>query len=114
MIHRVAVVILAFALLAAPSGAVAQSAGDEQYSDPFGPSDQPQQPQEPRSDSPSAPEQPPPEPTPVDPTTAQQPAIEEPAAEPPATLPYSGLPVGIAAGAGVFLLATGALLRRRG
>ena len=43
MRRRLIAALLAGALLAAPAGALAQSAGDEQYADPFGDVEQPSQ-----------------------------------------------------------------------
>ena len=102
----VALLVLA-ALAAMPGAALAQSAGDDQYSDPF------------QGDDPAA-EQPQPE------APAEQPAA------PPATvadeadssvqaaqatsapaLPRTGLPLLAVALAGAVLLGTGAVLRRR-
>ena len=39
--RRVVALLLAVSLLALPTAAMAQSAGDEQYPDPFGQTDQP-------------------------------------------------------------------------
>ena len=39
--RRIAALLLAVSLLALPAAAMAQSAGDEQYSDPFAQTDQP-------------------------------------------------------------------------
>ena len=39
--RRIVALLLALSLLALPAAAMAQSAGDEQYSDPFGQTDEP-------------------------------------------------------------------------
>jgi hypothetical protein len=115
MSHRPALALLAVVLLAFPAGALAQSAGDEQYTDPFGPTEEPRQEGGGSGGSDGA-EAPAPDPAPA---PAQEPApqpaqqAEAPAAEPAPTLPYSGFPAALAAGAGAALLAAGAALRRR-
>jgi LPXTG-motif cell wall-anchored protein len=104
--RRVALVALVLAG-ALPSSALAQTAGDEQYQDPFGG----------EAESP-----PPPEPTPA----APAPVPDAPAAAPPATaaatpapaaapaqLPYTGADAGVVALAGGLLLAGGVTLRVR-
>jgi hypothetical protein len=122
MIHRLAVVLLALALLAAPAGAFAQSAGDDQYTDPFGPSEEAQQEgggsngsEGAQTPAPAPAPDPAPAPAPAEGSVTQQPETEPDtqAVDPGPTLPYSGFPAGIAAGAGALLLAAGAALRRR-
>jgi hypothetical protein len=105
--------------LAIPTAAAGQSAGDEQYSDPFGGQDQPQQ----------QPEQPAPSQQPADPqavpeepsqqSTSTQTAesggsvgAQDVQANAP-TLPVSGMPALIMLVAGAGLLAAGAATRRR-
>jgi len=121
--HRpLAALILALALLAAHSSALAQSAGDDQYDDPFGGGGGGQQ-EEPA---------PAPEPTPA-PAGEPAPAAPAPAAtaepttdpgtpapaETPAAggggeqLPRTGAPTALVVGAGAMLLLGGLLLRRR-
>ena len=92
--------------LAAPAAALAQGAGDDQYSDPFGSgqndgSGEEQQP-EPEPE-PAAPE---PAPTPVATASQQEPAGQE-------QLPYTGADEGLVALAGVVMLAGGIALRLR-
>jgi hypothetical protein len=118
MIHRLAVALLALALLAAPAGAFAQSAGDDQYTDPFGPSEE-AQPEGGGLDGSEGAQTPAPAPDPA-PAPAEGAVAQEPetdpdtqAVDPGPTLPYSGFPAGIAAGTGALLLAAGAALRRR-
>jgi hypothetical protein len=98
--------LLAVALLGLPSLAAAQNAGDEQYADPFGQTEEPNTSQE----------QPAPEPVPEPAAPAQAPAEEEVAAAQETaapTLPATGLPAHLLAGAGALLLASGAAMRRR-
>jgi LPXTG-motif cell wall-anchored protein len=101
--------------LAAPSAALAQGAGDEQYEDPFGdeqsqqadPTPVPTATPAPAQPAPSAPSAPAPAPT-AAPTTAQAPTQAAPSNE----LPRTGLDAGWIALAGVVLLASGLALRR--
>ena len=106
--RRLAILLAGLCLLALPSAALAQSAGDEQYSDPFGEVDQPNGSQD---------------------EPAETPAAEAPAAEGAApatsggeatasqetgpTLPRTGLPAGLVAAGGALLVAGGGGLRRR-
>lgn len=91
--------------IAAPSAALADSAGNNQYSDPFGGSTAPTQ-------TAPAPTQTAPS-TPAPTSTAQPTAAASPAATDPAgDLPRTGLDLRLLAGAGVALVAGGALLRR--
>jgi LPXTG-motif cell wall-anchored protein len=112
MAVRLAFLLAGLALaLAAPAAALAQGAGDEQYSDPFG-SGQSEEPEpsggadEGGAAEPSAPEPAAPAPAP---TAAA--AQEEPAE--PAQLPYTGADEGLVALAGLMLLAGGIALRVR-
>src|SRR5215813_9897219 len=102
--RRLALLALACALLF-PAAAFADSAGDNQYSDPFGNS-QPTQTQT----GPAAP-------APSQPTTTSQPqASAAPASassDPSGQLPRTGLDLRLVGGAGVLLLGSGLLLRRR-
>jgi hypothetical protein len=108
--HRaIAALILAVALLAAPASALAQSAGDEQYVDPFqdgGGGGQAEQ-QEPQPEP--APEQPA-EPAPS--VEGDAPAAEA-AQESAPTLPRTGAPVVLFAAAGYALLLAGIAIRRQ-
>jgi hypothetical protein len=112
--HRaLAALILALALLAAPASALAQSAGDEQYVDPFqgeengGQSEQ----QAPEQDPQPAPvpEQPS-EPVPAGDGEASP---AEAAQEASPTLPRTGAPVILFAAAGYALLLAGIAIRRQ-
>ncbi len=106
--RRLVTLLAALSLLALPAAALAQSAGDEQYEDPFGEVEEP-------SGSQGEPE-----PAPVqEPAPAQnddslgtsEPEVAEQAGA--STLPATGLPAGLLAGTGALLLAAGTTLRRR-
>ena len=98
--------------LAAPSAALAQGAGDEQYQDPFG--DEQSQ-QEPAPTATPAPAQPAPaQPAPAQPApAAPAPAPAPVQAAPSEQLPRTGADAGWLALAGAALLAAGIALRRR-
>ena len=109
------------ATLALPCSALAQSAGDEQYTDPFGQEDPAGQQQEPAP----APEQPveppssPAEPAPggngtaeAGPTSEAAPTSEA-TQEGSATLPRTGGPVVLVAAIGYALLLAGIAIRRK-
>ena len=112
---RSLVALLAVAAsLAVPAGALAQSAGDEQYTDPFG-QEEPAAPQEP---APEQPAEPPPEaaaPAPGgDGSVEPAPVTEADAAqEAGPTLPRTGAPVILLAAAGYALLLAGIAIRRK-
>ncbi len=109
--RRLVAVFLAMSLLALPAVATAQSAGDEQYADPFEQTEQPNDSQEQPAPAPE------PEPTPAPAAPAAPAAPEEQAvASQPAdapTLPATGVPAHLLASAGALLFASGAALRRR-
>ncbi len=104
--RRVVALFLAVALLALPAVATAQNAGDEQYSDPFGQTDQPNGSQGEPAPEPDA------APAPATPAAPVEQAVTSQQADAP-TLPATGLPVYLLASAGAMLLASGAALRRR-
>jgi hypothetical protein len=107
--HRgIAALILAVALLAAPAAALAQSAGDEQYVDPFENEGSGGQAEQPEPAPQSAPEQPA-EPLPA---TEDAPAAGA-AQETSPTLPRTGGPVLLFAAAGYALLVAGIAIRRQ-
>jgi LPXTG-motif cell wall-anchored protein len=111
MRRRLVAALLAGALLAAPAGALAQSAGDDQYADPFGNADEPSQ-NDGGSNQSSAPA--------ADPT-ASAPAAgagdgTQAAAETSSdggALPRTGFPAALSALLGALLLGAGASVRRR-
>ncbi len=123
MSRRPAAILLMLLMLILPSGALAQSAGDEQYSDPFGeaPADE-NQGTATGPDTPAAPE-PPPDPVVQDTDVAGAEdsgstgsvSPTEPAGSTGSgiALPRTGLPLGVLAGAGALLSAGGFILRRR-
>jgi hypothetical protein len=105
--RRALSLLLAAFLLAVPSAAFAQSAGDEQYADPFGQTDQPSGSQgEPAQTPAPAPAQ-----TQSDSLGTSEPIVAQQTDAP--TLPATGLPVVLLAGTGALLLAAGIALRRR-
>jgi hypothetical protein len=123
MPRAVAAMILAGALLVAPSVAAAQSAGDEQYQDPFqGEQEGAGEPQqEPPQEQPQAPAQAAPEdPAPASPAppagdstgSETSPDVAPPAQTSAPTLPLTGLPAVALLAGGIGMLAAGAALRR--
>jgi hypothetical protein len=111
------VVAAAAAALALPVTALGQSAGDEQYADPFAPQEPAQQ--EPQAQQPvepqAAPEQPA-EPTAEAPATTEggdaSVTVQESQADVP-TLPVTGMPALALLATGAGLVAAGSVLRRR-
>jgi hypothetical protein len=117
--HRaLAALLTVVVLLAVPAAALAQSAGDEQYVDPFqgGEEEPSQQPQEAPQETPAAPAEPAPaEPAPAAPSSPPAEQGEVTAAPAPIdapTLPRTGLPVVLILSAGYALLLAGVALRR--
>ena len=111
--------LLAAGLLAAPAPALGQSAGDDQYQDPFAPEEQPEpsggdEPVDSDTEpAPAAPAEPAPEPAPA--ATGQEPAAAEgqPAPTGQPELPRTGVDVGAVLLAGAVLLTGGIALRVR-
>jgi hypothetical protein len=106
--------LLILALLVAlvvPSAALAQSAGDEQYSDPFGEDGQQEQQPASQPDTPAQPVEQPAAPAPTDGSGAE--AAAAPAAPSDPSLPVTGLPALTLLALGAGMLATGLLMRRR-
>jgi LPXTG-motif cell wall-anchored protein len=103
-------VLVTLLALAVPGTALAQGAGDDQYTAPFG-SDSATPTPTPAPTTAPAPSTPPPPPSPAPSASASQ----APAAQPAPQLPYTGSPAdaGLLAGAGVLLLAGGIGLRVR-
>jgi hypothetical protein len=109
-----ALLILALlAALAAPGAAFGQSAGDEQYSDPFAGEDQQQQEQQPASqpDTPAQPAEQPATPAPADGSGEEAAAAPAESSDP--SLPVTGPPALTLLALGAGMLATGLLMRRR-
>lgn len=107
--------ILAVALLAAPAAALAQSAGDEQYTDPFGEGEQGSETQEPAPEP--APEPPVEQQSGVPAQTGSESPDPAPAAEAAQeaapTLPRTGAPLVLLAATGYALLLAGIAIRRK-
>jgi LPXTG-motif cell wall-anchored protein len=104
MRRRRTAALAAMAMLVFPAGALAQSAGDDQYSDPFG--DEPTQDQGTANESPAPAAQP----------TSQAPAAGSEAAADPGsegTLPHTGFPAALSALFGALLISAGISVRRR-
>jgi hypothetical protein len=107
--RRLLTVLAALCLLALPPAALAQSAGDEQYADPFGQVEEPSKSQEQPAQTPTAA----PAPAPAQSGAALGESQAEVAQQTSApTLPATGFPAVLAAAAGGLLLASGATLRR--
>jgi LPXTG-motif cell wall-anchored protein len=98
--------------LAVPGTALAQGAGDDQYTDPFGSDSATPTPTPAPTTAPTMPAPSTPPPAAAAPSAS---ASQAPAAQPAAQLPYTGSPAdaGLLAGAGVLLLAGGVGLRVR-
>jgi hypothetical protein len=111
--------LLTAALLAAlvvPATALGQSAGDEQYSDPFGQDQQQeQQPQQeqPQQEQPAQQPEAPPEPIAPAPTDASGVETPAPAQSSDPSLPVTGLRALTLLALGAGMLASGLLMRRR-
>ena len=104
--------MLAVAVLAAPAAALAQSAGDDQYVDPFQGDDGggQQGAQEPQPEQPAPPGEDAGQVVGQQAAPAQEAAPEQEAAP---TLPRTGLPVLLLASAGYALLLAGIAIRRQ-
>ena len=114
--RRTLSLLLAAFMLALPSAAFAQSAGDEQYADPFGQTDQGDQSSSGGGGGGGSQGQPAQTPAPApaqsgDVGAATETQVAQQTDAP--TLPATGLPVGLLAGTGALLLAAGTTLRRR-
>jgi hypothetical protein len=107
--RRLVTVILAASMLVLPSAALAQSAGDEQYADPFGQTGD----QGGSGDEQAQAPEPEPAPAPTEPAAPAEEAVaSQETAAPAPTLPATGLPAALLAGSGALLLAGGTTLRR--
>jgi LPXTG-motif cell wall-anchored protein len=107
MRRRLIAALLAAGLLAAPSAAIAQSAGDEQYTDPFGQSDPPAQ-NDGGSNGSATPDTGAAAPAPA--TGAEATAGSGSST---AALPHTGFPAALSAMLGALLLIAGASVWRR-
>jgi hypothetical protein len=112
--HRaLAALLTVAAILALPAAALAQSAGDEQYVDPFQGGEQ--QPAQPPQEAPATPTEPAPaEPAPSAPATSSaesQDTVAPAQTEAPA-LPRTGFPAVLVLSAGYALMLAGVALRR--
>jgi hypothetical protein len=113
-------IIALLAALAVPGAAFGQSAGDEQYSDPFAGEDQqqqqnqqpPQQEQQP-APQPAAPAEPVEQPAAPAPSDSSAEAAAAPAQSSDPSLPVTGLPALTLLALGAGMLASGLLVRRR-
>jgi hypothetical protein len=106
---RLVAALAVCAALALPAGALADSAGDNQYSDPFG-NTPPQQTTTPSQTAPA------PAPAPsstVQSQAAGSPSSQTPNADPSGQLPRTGLDLRLVGGIGLLLLGSGVLLLRR-
>ena len=101
-------IVVAVVFLAVPAGAFAQSAGDEQYTDPFGQQEQgtTEQPATPPSGTTA-------EPAPGGDGTAEPAPSSESAQTASPTLPRTGAPGVLFAAAGYALLLAGVAIRRQ-
>ena len=108
MRRRLIAALAALALLAVPAAALAQSAGDEQYTDPFGDVNPPTQDDGTANSSPA----------PATDQTAQAPATESTTAAAAdsnagGSLPLTGVPAALIALLGALMFGTGISVRRR-
>jgi hypothetical protein len=106
----IAILILAALASVVPAGALAQSAGDEQYTDPFAQQDPPAPRQDPPAEQPDAGAG---EPAPGDNGSTEPAPAAEPAQTTSPTLPRTGAPVLLFGAAGYALLLAGIAIRRQ-
>jgi hypothetical protein len=110
--RRLVTLLIAASVLVLPAAALAQSAGDEQYADPFGQVEDPNGGQDQQGQSPDQSAPAPATPAQASPTTgADQSVASQETAGP--TLPRTGLPAAALAAGGALLLGAGTTLRRR-
>jgi hypothetical protein len=113
MPRALAALLSVVALLAVPAAALAQSAGDEQYVDPFQGGEE--QPAQPPQEAPQEAPAPPTEPAPAAPATSsgqEGQVTAAPVQTGSPTLPRTGLPAVLLLSAGYALLLAGVALRR--
>jgi hypothetical protein len=108
MRRRLIAALLAAALLAAPAGALAQSAGDEQYADPFGEVKDPGQ----ENSGSNGSGTPGTDTTVAAPAAGAEDAAGSDSGSGSATLPHTGFPAALTAMLGALLLSVGASARR--
>jgi LPXTG-motif cell wall-anchored protein len=106
MSRRLTAALAAMALLAAPAAALAQSAGDEQYNDPFGDVSEPSQDQGTSNEAPAPAAEPAGESAAAESQAAADPGSER-------TLPRTGFPAALSALLGALLVGAGVSMRRR-
>lgn len=111
MRRRLIAALLAAALLAAPAAALAQSAGDEQYADPFGEVKDPSQ-ENSGSNGSGTPDTPGTDTTVAAPAAGADQGAGSDSGSGSATLPRTGFPAALTAMLGALLLAIGASGRR--
>ena len=111
MARRPLAALLTALLLACPGSALAQSAGDDQYEDPFGGGQEQEQPAPTAEPEQAAPEAVPEAAPEAAPAAQATPAPAAPAAQ--EQLPVTGVETGLVAAAGALLLGAGVTLRRR-
>ena len=110
--HALAALLAAALACAAPAAAVAQNAGDEQYADPFGKTQDKKKSSSGNQGSQGSAGQG--TAGSSQPTTQSAPTTQasQPTASPAQTLPRTGLPAGLVAAAGAALVGGGVFLRR--
>ena len=110
--RRLVTLSIAASMLALPTHAFAQSAGDEQYADPFGQVEQPSEGNDQQSQAPAQSAPAPAAPAQTTPSSGVDQSVASQETAAPA-LPRTGLPAILLAGAGALLLGAGTTLRRR-
>jgi hypothetical protein len=105
-------VLALLSALVVPSAAFGQSAGDEQYSDPFA-GDEPQEQQQPQSQQPEAPTGTVEQPAAPAPSDGSGEVASAPAQATDPSLPVTGLPALTLLAVGAGMLAAGLVVRRR-